>query len=119
MIKSIELIVVLTLMVFSFVVGVKYSDSVKSHAGWLFEAKEEEVDLPDLTNESGTDSVTVYDSGAVDNGEQMPQESPEGVAAPMDGDSGADATQNEVAAPETNTVTAPSKSKRSAPAAKQ
>lgn len=74
MIKAIELIVVVTLMIFSFVVGVKYSDSVKSHAGWLFETKEEEVDLPDLTNESAPESTTVYDNGAAENGDQMPPE---------------------------------------------
>lgn len=84
MIKAIELIVVVTLMVFSFVIGVKYSDSVKSHAGWLFEAKEDEVDLPDLTNESAADGATVYDSGAIDNGDQMPQEPMDNVGTPMD-----------------------------------
>ena len=51
MTKVIEIIIVLTLLVFSFVAGVKYSDSVRSHASWLFEAKEEEVELPDLSNE--------------------------------------------------------------------
>ena len=42
MTKAIEAIIVITLMVFSFFIGVKYSDSVKSHASWLFETKEEE-----------------------------------------------------------------------------
>lgn len=50
--KVIELIIVTTLLVFSFVAGVKYSDSIRSHASWLFEAKEEEVELPDLSSES-------------------------------------------------------------------
>ncbi|NBV06181.1 MAG: hypothetical protein EBS06_02965 [Proteobacteria bacterium] len=75
MIKAIELIVVVTLMIFSFVVGVKYSESVKSHASWLFETKEEEVDLPDLTNDNSPESAPVYDNGgAVDNGDQMPSD---------------------------------------------
>jgi hypothetical protein len=108
MIKAIELIVVVTLMVFSFVIGVKYSDSVKSHAGWLFEAKEDEVDLPDLTNESATDGATVYDNGAIDNGDQMPQEPMDNVSAPMD---------NSVETPAPAEVRSP-KSKTSAASAK-
>jgi hypothetical protein len=51
MTKVIEIIVALTLLVFSFIAGVKYSDSVRRHASWLFEAKEEEVELPDLSSE--------------------------------------------------------------------
>lgn len=80
MVKAIEVIVVIILLIFSFCIGVKYSDSVKNHASWLFEAKEEEVELPDLSNEGAVD-------GAVDqNGENLeggvmiaPQET-----APMD-----------------------------------
>lgn len=117
MIKAIELIVIVTLMVFSFVVGVKYSDSVKSHAGWLFETKEEEVDLPDLTNEATPDAATVYDNGAVDNGDQMPQEPMDNIAAPLDGGAESDVAKQ---APEAvpNTAQAP-KAKRSAAPAKQ
>ena len=108
MIKAIELIVVITLMVFSFVVGVKYSDSVKSHAGWLFETKEEEVDLPDLTNENSPESATVYDNGAVDNGDQMPQEQPmDSVGTPMDNNS--DAADAVPAAADANVDSVPAK----------
>jgi hypothetical protein len=52
MTKAIELIIVATLLIFSFFAGVKYSDSVKNHASWLFEPKEEEIELPDLSNEN-------------------------------------------------------------------
>lgn len=51
MIKTVELIVAIFLMIFCFFAGVKYSDGVKSHASWLFESKEEEVELPDLSSE--------------------------------------------------------------------
>lgn len=51
MIKTVELIVAIFLMIACFFAGVKYSDSVKSHASWLFESKEEEVELPDLSSE--------------------------------------------------------------------
>ena len=54
MIKTIELIVAIFLVVFSFFAGVKYSDDIRSHASWLFENKgEEEVELPDLSGEGG------------------------------------------------------------------
>ncbi len=114
MIKVIELIVVVTLMVFSFVVGVKYSDSVKSHAGWLFETKEEEVDLPDLTNEATPDAATVYDNGAVDNGDQMPQEPMDNTGAPLESGAEADvAKQSPEAIP--NAAQAPKAKHPSAP----
>lgn len=63
MVKAIEAIIILTLLAFSFFIGVKYSETVKSHASWLFETKEEEVALPDLSNESG-EIGTVDDSSA-------------------------------------------------------
>ena len=67
MIKAIELIVVFTLLIFAFFAGVKYSESVKSHASWLFEAKGEEVELPDLSNESGVE----LDAAVNENGEVL------------------------------------------------
>jgi hypothetical protein len=63
MTKAVEMIVILTLLIFAFFIGVKYSDSVKSHAGWLFEIKEEEVELPDLVNESA--EVDLMDENGV------------------------------------------------------
>lgn len=116
MIKAIELIVVITLMVFSFVVGVKYSDSVKSHAGWLFETKEEEVDLPDLTNEVSPDGSTVYDNGAIDNGDQMPPESMDSPVVPMEGASEVDVPNQASDAAAAPAASVPANSKRTAPA---
>jgi hypothetical protein len=51
MTKTIQAFAILILAIFSFFAGVTYSDSVKNHAGWLFEQKEEEVELPDLSEE--------------------------------------------------------------------
>lgn len=65
MIKIIELIVVLALLVFSFFAGVKYSESVKQHAGWLFESKEDEVELPDLSNENSAEMPAAVDESGV------------------------------------------------------
>lgn len=91
MVKVIEAIVVLTLLVFSFFIGVKYSESVKSHASWLFEGKEEEVELPDLSNEN--------------NGELIEGETQEGVPmdsieAPSDSNAGIDESSVTPTAPE-------------------
>ncbi len=58
MIKTIELIVIITLLIFAFFAGVKYSDSVKSHASWLFETRdEEEVEFTDLSNENNVEII--------------------------------------------------------------
>ena len=64
MIKSVEAIIVIILVLFSFFLGVKYSESVKNHASWLFEAKEEEeeVQLPDLSNEEQEPSDAIIDN---------------------------------------------------------
>ncbi len=75
MLKVIELIVVLTLLVFSFFAGVKYSSSVKNHASWLFETKEEEVELPDLSNENGNEGGIILEEGGANPEAQMPQDS--------------------------------------------
>lgn len=66
MIKAIEIIVVFTLLIFSFFAGVKYSESVKSHASWLFENKSDEVELPDLSSENGGEmDAPVNENGEV------------------------------------------------------
>lgn len=52
MTKLVEVIVVLALLLFSFFLGVRYSDKVKEHASWMFETREEEVELPDLSGGS-------------------------------------------------------------------
>ncbi len=81
MIKVIELIIVATLLIFSFFAGVKYSDSVRNHASWLFEPKEEEIELPDLSNENLQEMGAPMD----ENGNNI--DSPaatESVAAPLE-----------------------------------
>ena len=86
MIKAIEIIVVFTLLIFSFFAGVKYSDSVKEHASWLFETKGEEVELPDLSNESGVElDAVVTENGEVIDGSAAPVVVPEAetVGAPV------------------------------------
>ncbi len=89
MIKTIELIVVVTLLIFSFFAGVKYSDSVKSHASWIFETKDEqEVELPDLSNEAGDNSsneavqaASPQDAAPMDNIEEDQAAQPQTEAA--------------------------------------
>jgi hypothetical protein len=57
MIKTVEVIVIIALIIFSFFLGVKYSESVKSHMSWLETQDEQEVELPDLSNENGEAGV--------------------------------------------------------------
>ena len=64
MIKLVELIIVVTLLIFSFLAGVKYADSVKSHVSWLFENKEEEIELPDLSNENAVEITAPAEGSA-------------------------------------------------------
>ncbi len=83
MIKAIEVIVVTVLLIFAFLAGVKYSDSVKNRANWLFETKEEEVELPDLSNETPAETdveeVVPPADGTVNPAPSAPQDS-----TPMD-----------------------------------
>ena len=52
MIRAVEIIVIIALMVFSFFLGVKYANKVKSHLSWLENQEEQEIDLPDMSNEN-------------------------------------------------------------------
>ena len=74
MIKIVELIIVVTLLIFSFLAGVKYSDSVKNHVSWLFENKEEEIELPDLSNENAVEIAPA--EGATDASKALDQANP-------------------------------------------
>jgi len=65
MIKFIELIIVLALLIFSFFTGVKYSDQVKERASWLFEAKEEEIELPEIKDQEGSADQQLDENGQV------------------------------------------------------
>lgn len=49
--KTLELVLILFLLLFSFIAGVVYSPSVRSNFEWLFEVKEQELDVsPSTTN---------------------------------------------------------------------
>ena len=72
MIKTVEVIVIIALIIFSFFFGVKYSESVKSHMSWLENQDEQEVELPDLSNENSeigisTEEVVDPNAPALDN----------------------------------------------------
>jgi hypothetical protein len=72
MIKTAEIVVIILLIIFSFIFGVKYSDSVKKHAGWLFEAKEEEIELPDLINETAPSDSILEEPSSLEGNSQAP-----------------------------------------------
>jgi hypothetical protein len=52
MVRAVEIIVIIALMVFSFFLGVKYANKVKTHLNWLQHQEEQEIDLPDVYTES-------------------------------------------------------------------
>ncbi len=83
MTKVIELIIVITLLIFSFFAGVKYSDSIKNHASWLFEPKEDEVELPDLSNENIQEMGAPMDENNANSDMSAPNQI-DGAAAPQD-----------------------------------
>ena len=51
MTKTIKIAISFILLLLAFFAGVNYSDSVKESAGWLFEGRGDEVELPDLSTE--------------------------------------------------------------------
>lgn len=53
MTKTIKITISFILLLLAFFAGVSYSDSVKESAGWLFEGRGDEVELPDLSVEEG------------------------------------------------------------------
>jgi hypothetical protein len=79
MIKAIEAIVILVLLLFSFLAGVKYSAQVKERASWLFETPEEEIELPDIEGAEETAPIDAEFHGI--NIEENTTNSP---SAPMD-----------------------------------
>lgn len=79
MIKAIELIVVLILLIFSFFAGVKYSDPVKKHASWIFETKEDDIELPDLSNENENEPQAIIDENGQINTNPAPIDNPQSL----------------------------------------
>lgn len=86
--KAAEAVVIITLMIFSFLIGVKYADSVRSHAGWLFETKEDDVELPDLTNDGNGEINVIDENGA-------PAENPPAAPNSSEGDFDSNAVDQE------------------------
>jgi hypothetical protein len=72
MTKTLEIILILFLSAFCFFFGVKYSKSVKEHAGWLFESKGDEVELPDLSDTQNPE----MDMSVDENGKTIQQATP-------------------------------------------
>lgn len=59
--KTFKITLVLAVSLLAFVSGVKYAEQVKSHASWMFESKDDEVALPDLSNEEIDGAVNEQD----------------------------------------------------------
>ncbi|MCE2687248.1 MAG: hypothetical protein LW595_01690 [Rickettsiales bacterium] len=65
--KITELTIFFVLLVIAFLAGVKYSDPIKLHASWLFEAKEEELELPDMSNEENAEELNIEQNQPANN----------------------------------------------------
>ena len=61
MIKAIESIVFIGLLIFSFFLGVRYSNTVKENISWLQTKSDEELELPNI-NEESSDSDSVQNN---------------------------------------------------------
>ena len=76
MTKPIKITISFILLLLAFFAGVNYSDSVKESAGWLFEGRGDEVELPDLSTEEGVSGeveapldISTQDSSASESAE--------------------------------------------------
>ena len=90
--KAVKIVIVTVAALLSFVAGVKYAEQVKSHASWMFESKEDEVALPDLSNEE-IDNATSSEQDILTN-------KAGGEAAPAEGSAPMDSVATEAAKPE-------------------
>ena len=79
--KAVKIFIVADAAFLSFVAGVKYAEQVKSHASWMFESKDDEVALPDLSNEE-IDGATSSEQDILTNGKAA--DAAAEAAAPMD-----------------------------------
>jgi hypothetical protein len=71
--KTSEILAIIILLIISFFLGVKYSDNIKNHANWLFESKEEELEMPDITNEDIDDLGSSIDENIIENNDAQNQ----------------------------------------------
>ncbi len=105
--KSLEIILILFLSALSFFLGVKYSKSVKEHAGWMFETSGDEVELPDLSDTQNPE----MGAGVDENGKPVDQATPPAEdqnIVPMV-EEGAEAPQDNTTAPATAPAATPAK----------
>lgn len=72
MTRTLEIVLILFLSLFSFFLGVKYSRAVKEHASWIFESSGDEVELPDLSNTENPEIDLPVD----ENGKSVDQSTP-------------------------------------------
>ena len=84
--KAVKIVVVVAIAALSFIAGVKSSEQVKSHASWMFESKDDEVALPDLSNEE-IEGATVEGQDVLTNGKEAAvggEVAPAAAMAPAD-----------------------------------
>ncbi len=117
MTKTLETILILLLAVFSFCLGVKYSKSVREHAGWIFESNGDEVELPDLSDTQNPDMDMPVDENGKVIDQAVPPAEDQNIVPSIDENDPAD--QNASPQTQDNAPKAAEPKKEAAPAAKK
>lgn len=93
--KAVQIVALVVTLAVGVVIGAKYSESLKAHFSWMSESKDDEVALPDLSNEE-IDGANGENQDVLSSSNKPAEHSGE-VVAPMD------------SASETKAVEAPAK----------
>ena len=64
--KTLEIILILFFIIFSFFLGVKYSKNVKEYGVWIFEPNDSANELPELSNTENIDTESSADESSTE-----------------------------------------------------
>ena len=84
MTKVVQVVALVVTLAVGVVVGVKYSEQLKAHFSWMSESKEDEIALPDLSNEEIDGAASGENQDVLTNAHKQPAEHSGEVVAPMD-----------------------------------
>lgn len=80
--KAVQIVALVVTLAVGVVIGAKYSEGLKAHFSWMSESKDDEVALPDLSNEE-IDGANGENQDVLAN-PHKPAEHTGEVVAPMD-----------------------------------
>lgn len=79
--KAVQIVAIVVTLAVGIVIGSKYSEQLKAHFSWMSESKDDEIALPDLSNEE-IDGANGENQDVLTNSAGKPAEGE--VVAPMD-----------------------------------